>query len=72
MPQWPAERLAAQLRERIASGEITSQLPTIHALMDETGYSSHTVQRALKLLKDAGLVHSVTGLGTFVSEPDGK
>ena len=67
VPQWPYRRAADTLRERIASGELGPQLPSHMKLAGLLGVSPMTVQRALGVLKDEGLITSVPGLGTFVT-----
>lgn len=64
---WPYERVLTDLRRRIGTGELTGQLPTRQALASEYDVSHMTVQRAIDELKDEGLVHSVQGLGVFVT-----
>ena len=59
-------QLAALLRERITSGEITSVMPSIMELTEETGLAVNTVRRAIKILADEGLVQTIPGRGTFV------
>lgn len=63
-------QLAAQLRSRIESGELTSTLPSIMELTEETGLAVNTVRRAIKLLIDEGVVYTVPGRGTFVRPPE--
>jgi GntR family transcriptional regulator len=65
-PVYPYQQLAAHLRDRIAAGEITGVLPSYTALCAETGLSLGTVQRAVQVLADEGLVFSVRGRGVFV------
>jgi GntR family transcriptional regulator len=65
-PEHPYVQLAALLRERIASGEITSVMPSIMELTEETGLAVNTVRRAIKILADEGLVQTIPGRGTFV------
>jgi GntR family transcriptional regulator len=62
----PYEQLADQLRDKIASGEIVDRLPSITELVSITGLAINTVQRALRTLKDEGLVYGRQGRGTFV------
>ena len=66
--EYPYMQIARQLRQRIASGEITDQLPSLWNLMDEIeprpGYN--TVRKAIAVLKDEGLVETAPGRGTFV------
>lgn len=65
-PEHPYVQLAALLRERIASGEIMSVMPSIMELTEETGLAVNTVRRAIKILADEGLVQTIPGRGTFV------
>jgi GntR family transcriptional regulator len=69
-PQPPSWQLAALLRAQIASGELGpgTMLPSIVALAAEHRVTTNTVQKALRILKDEGLVTSVPGYGTFVAE----
>jgi GntR family transcriptional regulator len=66
-PVHPYQQLASQLRERIESGEITSQLPSITDLTSQTGLAVGTVRRAIDILVQEGLVQTVPGRGTSVS-----
>jgi GntR family transcriptional regulator len=63
---WPYERVLADLRRKIESGQISGKLPSRLALGAEYGVSHMTVQRVIDTLKDEGLVYSRTGLGVFV------
>ncbi|MGH3281774.1 MAG: GntR family transcriptional regulator [Trebonia sp.] len=65
-PEHPYVQLAALLRARIESGEVTSLLPSIMELTEETGLAVGTVRRAIKVLADEGLVQTIPGRGTFV------
>jgi GntR family transcriptional regulator len=61
-------RLAAALRERIKSGDLRpgDALPSINRLAQEEGVAKTTVQKALQVLKDEGLVRGIQGWGTIV------
>jgi GntR family transcriptional regulator len=59
-------QLAAILRARIASGEITARLPSERDLHQEFGVAPMTARKAVRLLADEGLVVTVTGRGTYV------
>lgn len=61
-------QVAAYLRDQIQRGRIAGKLPSLTDLMEETGLSLNTVQRAVRVLRDEGLVYSVPGRGTFVSK----
>jgi len=66
----PSERLAADLRQQIESGELQSgdQLPTVAALAESYQVSTATVAKALRVLKDEGLIVTRHGWGTHVAE----
>jgi DNA-binding GntR family transcriptional regulator len=68
VPRW--RQLADLIKERIAAGEYLPRqpIPSEHALVQETGLSRSTVQKALRSLREEGVVYSVQGLGTFVSQ----
>lgn len=68
-PEHSYLQLARMLRERIVSGDIVSQLPSITELTEDTGLAVGTVRRAIRVLIDDGLVHTVPGRGTFVAGP---
>lgn len=65
-PDHPYVQLAGMLRARIEAGEITSVMPSLMDLTEETGLAPNTVRRAIKLLIDEGLIYTVPGRGTFV------
>jgi GntR family transcriptional regulator len=66
-PAWPYQQVADLLRDRIGKGELGPRLPSHMQLAQELGVSPMTVQRALKVLKDEGLIYAERGLGTFVT-----
>ena len=68
-PDWPYVQVAARLRERIETGELGPKLPSHMELANQMGVAPMTVQRALKILRDEGLIYSVPGRGTFVVQP---
>ena len=59
-------QLADQLRAKIASGEISERLPSLTELTAASGLALNTVQAAIRILKDEGLVYGVRGRGVFV------
>jgi len=65
-PVHPYRQLADRLREKIASGEITNQLPSITKLTEATMLAVGTVRRGIDILVKEGLVETVPGRGTFV------
>lgn len=68
-PDWPYQQLAAQLKERIAAGDLGPKLPSIMKLAEEAEVSTRTMQRAINLLKREQVVHTVVGRGIFVTRP---
>jgi GntR family transcriptional regulator len=66
----PYEQIAAWIRERIRSGDLPSgrKIPSETSIQQETGAARTTIRRAVKLLRDEGLVETVPGHGTFVAE----
>lgn len=67
-PEHPYVQLAGLLRERIRAGKIGPRIPSIMELADESELSAATVKRALALLRDEGLIYTVPGRGTFVTD----
>lgn len=68
---WPYEKAAAEIRRRIAAGTLGPRLPSRMKLADELGVAVMTVERAIKVLKDEGLIVTEPGRGTFVRRDDG-
>jgi DNA-binding GntR family transcriptional regulator len=66
-PIWA--QLAALLRDEIASGRLPkrSRLPSINELAAQHGIATATVVKALRALRDEGLIIGVPGRGTFVA-----
>jgi DNA-binding GntR family transcriptional regulator len=60
-------QVAGILRERIASGDITSRLPSLRTITQEYGVSHVTAEKAVALLREEGLVVVVIGRGAFVA-----
>ncbi|MGW0665328.1 GntR family transcriptional regulator [Streptodolium elevatio] len=62
------QKIAAGLRRRITRGDLRPgvQLPSTAVLMEEYGVAGTTVQKALSMLKDEGLVVGQPGRGVFV------
>jgi DNA-binding GntR family transcriptional regulator len=69
-------QLADILREMITKGELQprSPLPSESYLQQEQGIARGTVRTAIGILRDEGLVVTISGRGTFVRErdPEGK
>ena len=66
-PRWPYEQIADQLRDAISRGDIGPRLPTVEDLAEQAQTSTTTIQRALKVLKDEGLITGAPGRGIFVT-----
>jgi DNA-binding GntR family transcriptional regulator len=64
----PSERLAAEIRRKIESGEWASgdQIPSVTELVTTHGVSRATVVKAVRVLVDEGLLVTRQGWGTFV------
>ncbi|MFI1177842.1 GntR family transcriptional regulator [Streptomyces melanogenes] len=62
------QKIAAGLRRSITRGDLApgAQLPPTPALMEEHGVAGTTVQKALTMLKDEGLLVGQPGKGVFV------
>ena len=59
-------QLAAILKDRIDSGQITARLPSERDLHQEFGLAPMTIRKAVRLLVGEGLVVVVTGRGVYV------
>jgi GntR family transcriptional regulator len=64
----PYQRIAAALRDRIESGELLpgEQIPPVPQLVETYGVSRNTALRALRVLRDEGLIEVQQGWGAFV------
>ena len=60
-------RLADVIRSQILAAQFTERIPSVRALADEYAINFKTVQKALDLLVDEGLLYQVQGKGTFVA-----
>jgi len=62
-------QLADQIRAAVAAGEYgpDDAIPSLRQLQEETGLAQATVQHAIRVLVDEGLLVTVTGRGTFVA-----
>lgn len=63
----PTQRVARELRQRIEADEWASgdRLPSIGELAATYGVSRATVVRALRILRDDGLIVTAPSWGTF-------
>ena len=67
-PVPPYVQVANAIRARIESGEIPPgrRIPSLVELEEEFGVARDTLRKAVKLLKDEGIVETVTGMGVYV------
>lgn len=67
------QRIINEIVEKIDSGEWPpgTKLPSSKALQEQYGVSHMTVRTAVTILRDRGLVESVSGVGVFVAERSG-
>jgi GntR family transcriptional regulator len=70
MPQQRYEQIAADLRRRIETGEFQpgAQLPSWTEISARYGVSHSTVAKVMLLLRAAGLVETLPGVGVVVRE----
>ena len=64
------EQIKNQIMTLIQLGILKAdeQVPSIRALSSETGVNVNTVKRAVQELEQMGIIYSVPGKGSFVSE----
>lgn len=69
-PVPPSRQIAAILRERITSGEYQpdTRIPSRISLANEFGVSPETAAKAVRILRDEGLVVVVPSYGAFVAK----
>ncbi|WP_200309208.1 GntR family transcriptional regulator [Streptomyces adelaidensis] len=67
-PVPPYRQIADSLRARIEDGSIPAgrRIPSLVELEAEFGVARDTLRKAVKVLKDEGLVETVTGMGVYV------
>jgi len=66
-------QLANLLREQIRRGDLQPHrpIPSIRTLQQTYEISDGTAKKAVQILRDEGLVHTVSGKGVFVTARDG-
>ena len=70
MPDPAYRQLADILTRRIMAGEWrVGPLPSVKALQQEYGVGRDTVLHALRLLREGGLIFTVSKRGSYVSRP---
>ncbi len=67
-----SRQIAAILRDQILSGQIAPRraLPSRATIMQTYGVAAGTADKAIRILKDEGIVHTVFGLGHFAGPPE--
>lgn len=69
-PAYPYVAIADLIREDIATGRFGGyQIPPITEATEFYGVARGTYARALKILREEGLVATLTGMGTFILPP---
>jgi DNA-binding GntR family transcriptional regulator len=68
-PVAPYVQIAGQLREMITSGELVpgSRLPSVEAIVQETGVAKLTARKALRRVRAEGYASVSVGMGTYVT-----
>ncbi|MET8693648.1 GntR family transcriptional regulator [Streptomyces bauhiniae] len=71
VPQYEYVKLADQIAAEIASGKLPvgAALPGERAMTEQYGVSIGTVRRAVRELRERGLVATLPAKGTFVVDP---
>jgi GntR family transcriptional regulator len=67
-PKW--EQIAEVIRARIADGTYPprSRVPSVQQIVTDTGVAVDTAQKVLANLREEGVIYTVRGLGSFVSD----
>jgi DNA-binding GntR family transcriptional regulator len=63
------QQLATILRGQIERGELEGRIPSVKTLAQQYEVAQGTAERALAILRDAGLIRSAMGRGHFVVPP---
>ena len=70
LPEPAYRQLAGILSQRIRAGEWPrGPLPSVKALQQDYGVGRDTVLHALRLLREGGLIFTVSKRGSYVSQP---
>jgi GntR family transcriptional regulator len=72
-PVPPYRQLAGILRRRIESGQYPpeTRIPTESEIVDEFEVARTTARRAVRALREEGLIHTVPQRGSYVTRPSG-
>ncbi|MFE5810170.1 GntR family transcriptional regulator [Streptomyces sp. NPDC056491] len=70
-PEPPYRQIAADLIGEIARGELAPgrPLPSEKELTERYGVARNTARSALAVLRERGLIFTVTGRGSYVTDP---
>jgi GntR family transcriptional regulator len=68
-PEPVYQQLVAILENKIRSGELVGRLPGEREMAEIYGVSYGSVRHAMKLLREAGLIRTIHGRGTFAIPP---
>ncbi|MCL6300288.1 GntR family transcriptional regulator [Streptomyces kronopolitis] len=70
-PEPPYRQIAADLIAEIARGDLAPgrPLPSEKELTERYGVARNTARSALAVLREQGLIYTVTGRGSYVMEP---
>jgi GntR family transcriptional regulator len=68
------EQVADHVEAQITAGELTpgQKFPDMRELAEDWGVAYQTVRRAMRELRERGLVVSRVGKGTFVQNPESR
>ncbi|MGW2391530.1 GntR family transcriptional regulator [Streptomyces lydicamycinicus] len=71
-PEPPYRQIAADLIAEIERGGLApgKPLPSEKELTERYGVARNTARSALAVLRDKGLIYTVTGRGSYVTEPE--
>lgn len=64
------EQLVQQLRHQIATGLLmpSEPIPSVRQLSIELGVNPNTIQKAYRQMEQEGLIYTVSGKGSFVTD----
>ncbi|MFE4860774.1 GntR family transcriptional regulator [Streptomyces sp. NPDC056670] len=71
-PEPPYRQIAADLAAEIERGELAPgrPLPSEKELTERYGVARNTARSALAVLREQGVIYTVTGRGSYVIEPE--
>ncbi|MGI5138137.1 MULTISPECIES: winged helix-turn-helix domain-containing protein [unclassified Streptomyces] len=74
MAEYTWERVAREIAQDISSGRIPAgaALPSIIRLASQYGVADHTIRRALRDLRERGLIETLPHKGSFVTAGSGE